>query len=202
MPSTPKNTDRDYNFKVSIASHSRSESSSFRQHEQVDHVDGQHPLSKSESPRDPSRPDYSTTSPPTTSRTPSENRHKFRLGKFKPTWGEKRPDNQPTIHRCCSSPVLTTPVDPLSPTKKKSCLLGKKSSKNLRKIASVPSEFGPTNRPLEKKKSQPLRTQPYEAPYFFPPPMPIEKLPSRGKLRRHTLHQQPVPPLPVKTSTI
>ena len=213
MLSTLKNADYDHNSKVSIASHSRSESSSsFQRHEQVNHADGsQHPSSKPESTRNSSRLDYFTTSPPPLSQTPCppERRQKFRLGKLKPTWGEKRP-NKPTIHRCCSSPVLTSPVDPLSPNKKKPSLLVKKSSKNLRKTASVPSGLGnffvanvlnntvlihrllvgpsPPSRPLEKKKSQPLRTQPYEAPYFFPPPMPIEKIPSRGQLpRSHTL---------------
>ena len=147
VPSTPRNTSYDYNAKVLIASHSRSESSSSSlRHE---HADGsQHSLPKSGPTGDSSRLDYSITSPPTSPPTSCqtpyrpESRQKFRLSKLKPAWGEKRSDNQPTIHRCSSSPVLTSPVDPLSPTKKKPCLLMKKSSKNLRKIASVPSELG------------------------------------------------------------
>jgi hypothetical protein len=109
-------------------------------------------------------------------------------------------------------------VDPPSPNKQKTSVpVKKKSSKNLRKIASVPSGLGkcffyvirmvlillvgPKSRPLEKKKSQPLRTQPYEAPYFFPPPIPVPRshtLPPQNRQRSTS----PVPPLPVKALTI
>ncbi|KAF8226310.1 hypothetical protein L208DRAFT_1407295, partial [Tricholoma matsutake] len=45
--------------------------------------------------------------------------------------------------------------------------------------------LGLKSRRLEKKKLPPLRTQPYEAPYFFPSPMLVGKTSSGSKF--HTL---------------
>lgn len=223
-PSTPKTIEL-HNFSdVSIASQSRSQySSSPSQHERVSHAEEPlHLAFKSRRTNNSLPRDNSIASPPTSS-VPAKSRQGLKLCKLKPTWGETRPNSQRTIPRPVSSPALTdsgysSSPPPPSTKPKPSVLVKKKSSKHLRKVSSVPNEMrefcmwyfvrwlsftvvivGPKSCPSEKK-----RTQPYEAPYFFPPPIPIEKTSSRGKLpRTQTLPSpqrqrltSPVPPLP------
>jgi len=69
------------------------------------------------------------------------------------------------------------------------------SSRNVREKVNVQIDVPPpVPRGVEKKRSQTLRTQPYEAPYFCTPPvpMPFRKSPSRSNLRS----PPPPPPLP------
>jgi hypothetical protein len=231
VPSTPKTNELHYSSNVSMASQSRSDySSSSSQHERVSHAEEPlHPSFKSRQTNN-STLDHSIASPPTSSEISSvpESRQGLGLCKLKPNWAETRPVSRRIILRPVSSPALTDSGDTSSPprpdTKSKPLVLvKKKSSKYLRKVSSVPEEMrkfcmcyfvwwlftvviaGPKCRP-EKKKSQPSRTQPYEAPYFFPPPIPIDRTSSRGKLpRTQTLPSpqrrqlaSPVPPLPVR----
>jgi len=213
VPSTPKTNELHYSSNVSMASQSRSDySSSSSQHERVSHAEEPlHPSFKSRQTNN-SALDHSIASPPTSSEISSvpESRQGLGLCKLKPNWAETRPVSRRIILRPVSSPALTDSGDTSSPPRpdtksKPSVLVKKKSSKYLRKVSSVPEEMRPKCRP-EKKKSQPSRTQPYEAPYFFPPPIPIDRTSSRGKLpRTQTLPSpqrrqlaSPVPPLPVR----
>ncbi|KAF8079009.1 hypothetical protein FPV67DRAFT_1690750 [Lyophyllum atratum] len=114
----------------------------------------------------------------------------FKLSNLKPSWAEKRPK----LYRAVSSPHLTSspPLPlPARDEPRKPSPLGKKRSKPLRKdimddttarSASCPVVTIAEKKPVEKKKSQTLRTQPYEAPYFFPPPVP--SIPASEALRR------------------
>jgi hypothetical protein len=158
-----------------------------------------------------------------------DNRSGFRLSNLTPPWKEKRPK----IYRCVSSPHLTTSEAPWSPPhneQRMPSFLVKKKSKNLRKMPSVPDRphlssdkrklcfaahrgvlsltfvfAGSTSCPVvAKKRPQPLRTQPYEAPYFFPSPVPTHDTPRRERPNRtRTLpppqrrRSPPPPPPPV-----
>jgi len=130
-----------------------------------------------------------------------EGRLGFKFSNLKPLWGEKRPKQQ--LYRVLSSPHLTTnpplPVQARGEPPKHSAL-GKKRSKPLRPEAgntstarsvSCPTVVAAENKRVEKKKSQTLRTQPYEAPYFFPPPVPpipnTEAVNRRNPSRSRTL---------------
>ncbi|KAF9469763.1 hypothetical protein BDZ94DRAFT_26423 [Collybia nuda] len=123
-------------------------------------------------------------------------RPSFCLSNLRPPWGDKRPK----IYRCVSSPHLTTSVCPfpLSREEKVSYIVMKKF-KRLRKAPSVPNYLGSTpgkgftcSRILVRKHSQPLRTQPYEAPYFFPTPVPKRDIPRRVRsTRTRTRPQSP-----------
>lgn len=124
-----KNTDSDSNTNVSIRSQS---SFSFRQHEQP-----HHPLSNPV-PATDSPPLANSTPPPTSRETSREaSCQGFTFRKLKPNWGERRPDDKPKIQRCFSSPVHPSPSSPI--VRKSSVIVKRKSSKNLRKTASVPS---------------------------------------------------------------
>lgn len=87
-------------------------------------------------------------------------------------WGEKR---LKPLQRCVSSPHL---VNTRSRAElRKPLPLGKRSKPFYKEIfdnsnppCSSSSLTITEKKHLEKKKSQTLRTQPYEAPYFFPPP--------------------------------
>lgn len=185
MPSTPRSTDRDNHPKVSMAFHVRLESSPFRQGRLV-HAEESPSKSR---PTENSLLQDNSTSPPTSCEIScaSENCQGFRLRRLKPTWGGKLLDSHLIMQRSLSSPFLTSAVDPPSLIKREpsSVLVTKKSSKNLHRISSVSSGLGLKSRRLEKKKLPPLRTQPYEAPYFFPSPMLVGKTSSGSKF--HTL---------------
>jgi len=138
----------------------------------------------------------------------------FRLFSLR-SWGKDRPKvggrsssaqlGQPPLVHLTGFPVSHKKSD--SDGKRKVCLRSRvesepKTRKTLRKATSacnvrekVVVQFDlppPVLHSVEKKRSQTLRTQPYEAPYFLTPPvpMPIRKSPSRSNLR------SPPPPLP------
>ncbi|KAJ8508775.1 hypothetical protein ONZ45_g8984 [Pleurotus djamor] len=79
-----------------------------------------------------------------------------------------------------ASPCATASSNLQSLVKGASSLIVPKPTKGkaLRKVPSIPTNQPPTLRvwpaspTLKTKHSQPLRTQPYEAPYFFPMPVP------------------------------
>ncbi|RDB28471.1 hypothetical protein Hypma_015925 [Hypsizygus marmoreus] len=134
---------------------------------------------------------------------PSEDgQNGFKISSLKPPWGDKRRK----IYRCVSSPHLTTANPPIpSPVtleeEQKLPPLLKKKSKTLRKAPSHPSTprsaSCPTIALVEKKQRPPaLRTQPYEAPYFFPPPIPNSPPQQRKPVRSRTL-----PPISRKRPT-
>ncbi|KAG6842435.1 hypothetical protein C0991_007565 [Blastosporella zonata] len=84
-------------------------------------------------------------------------------------------DKHPKLQHCASSPHLASPHltsnPPLPvPTRKKS----RPFCKDVGSPPSTPNRSVSCpivkKSSIEKKKSQTLRTQPYEAPYFFPPP--------------------------------
>ncbi|KAL0951708.1 hypothetical protein HGRIS_008383 [Hohenbuehelia grisea] len=112
---------------------------------------------------------------------------------FKRSWTERRrkastpatlspasPDL--LLDRSSTLPSLVTPPSPLSPkvgVKSSKSLCPKKRSKTLRKAPSAPAGELPTLQKCstslsiskaDKKRPPPLRTHPYEAPYFFPIP--------------------------------
>ena len=143
--STSKNTESDNSSKVSIASHFHCESSSSpRQHDHVYHAEESLPHSPKPRPTTNSLfRDNPVTLTPSSSESSFESYQGFRLRKLRPTWGEKRSDNQLTRRRCPSTPFHTSPVDrsptPHDTTWKPFILVQRKPSKNLRKISSVPS---------------------------------------------------------------
>ncbi|GLB35790.1 putative histone deacetylase (HDAC) interacting [Lyophyllum shimeji] len=118
----------------------------------------------------------------------------FKFSNLKPLWGEKRPKQR--LQHASSSPHLTSKPPLPAPTSdgpRKPPPLGKKRSKPLRnetgdpatpRSASCPTTEVAENKQVEKKKSQTLRTQPYEAPYFFPPPVP--PIPHTEAIKRRT----------------
>ncbi|KAF8167409.1 hypothetical protein B0H34DRAFT_792138 [Crassisporium funariophilum] len=130
---------------------------------------------------------------------PKPDRHGFRLSSLKPSWIKDKPkverrrssphlDHPPPLPvalphgRSNSDEILTVPL-------RKDTKL--KPRKVLRRMTSAPGpvqdKLPSMSRSIEKKKSLNLRTQPYEAPYFCSPPLPIPvRKPSTDpdKLRR------------------
>jgi len=128
----------------------------------------------------------------------STERPVFRLANL---WIKDKEKDRPRVSRRGSAPQLRTGRLPKSPaptfvrpktTHKASssdetlsdsqkCSSKLKRRKPIRKVPSVPgsveeklaTKFDSFTRTIEKKKSLPLRTQPYEAPFFCPPPLPI-----------------------------
>ncbi|KAF5385001.1 hypothetical protein D9615_001215 [Tricholomella constricta] len=133
----------------------------------------------------------------------------FKLSNLKPLWGEK----QPKLSRCVSSPHLASKAPLSMPARegpRKPCKpssLGKKRSKPLSKETedlptsrSVSCPVAPADKkPMEKKKSLILRTQPYEAPYFFPHPIPPISDTEASK-RRKPARSRTLPPRHRSTS--
>ncbi|TFK41886.1 hypothetical protein BDQ12DRAFT_719916 [Crucibulum laeve] len=136
-------------------------------------------------------------SPPQLSEQPSSesHRHCFKLSHLKHHWAEKK---KPKMNRCLSSPDLSgrhssrssSETPPPLPTRTisegESIVFAKIQSKPIKspQMETRTSEEKPSvkskssfSRSVEKKRSQPLRarTQPYEAPYFFPQPVPMPK---------------------------
>ncbi|KDR85668.1 hypothetical protein GALMADRAFT_218765 [Galerina marginata CBS 339.88] len=132
----------------------------------------------------------------------SNERPGFRLFGLK-SWGKDKPlqrrQSSPqlcqasslslcTHHKQTSSDgMLTIPVKSESKPK---------TRKMLRKMTSVPvhEKFGIISdaslpRTVEKKRSLPLRTQPYDAPYFAPPPVPPLPVAYRSPPRREAVPQ-------------
>ncbi|KAF9451407.1 hypothetical protein P691DRAFT_787229 [Macrolepiota fuliginosa MF-IS2] len=131
----------------------------------------------------PSLPDLPRPSPPTEGiRTGSA----FRLPGLKPLWGGEKPK----IHRSASSPQLSEFTEGeisfldsrkdckdkisfgLSEKSSKKTLRHEKSSNTLASQSSHSKFFPSFPKNAEKKRSQVLRTQPYDAPYFVCPPVP------------------------------
>ncbi|PPQ77045.1 hypothetical protein CVT25_014862 [Psilocybe cyanescens] len=147
----------------------------------------------------PSSPPATISSISTDASTKSD-RSGFRLFHIK-HWGkDKQKTTSPSLLRRQSSPHLCptrmmghkhTNSDGILPTAVKNEPKSK-SRKMLRKMPSVPAhEKVPTSPPprkSEKKRSQTLRTHPYDAPYFAPPPVP--PLPAyRPQSREDTIRQ-------------
>lgn len=109
----------------------------------------------------------------------------FRMSNLKPPWAKEKP----RISRSRSSPQLSDQLSPPSsrqkePKVKKSKRgpesLEGKPEKALRKVCSTPDPGGEItmkafSRNAVKKRTETLRTQPYEAPYFCAPPIPLTK---------------------------
>lgn len=109
----------------------------------------------------------------------------FRMSNLKPPWVKEKP----RISRSRSSPQLSELLSPSSSGQKKSKVkkdkrgpesLEEKPEKALRKVCRSPSpEGGITMKSFTqnavKKRTETLRTQPYEAPYFCAQPIPLAK---------------------------
>ncbi|KAF9567837.1 hypothetical protein CPC08DRAFT_521130 [Agrocybe pediades] len=165
-----------------------------------------------------SPPNSTTTTSSFTSNSSNGERdrekHTFRLlnikqwGKDKPKGGLSRTRSSPQL---CHAPILPAAlchkqagsdggetlknlpakINPETPKPHKT--LRKMSSAPGREKTASPKSAGTTpSRGTEKKRSQTLRTHPYEAPYFAPPPVPplprnIQSRPSSSK----SLNQSP-----------
>ncbi|KXN88888.1 hypothetical protein AN958_06758 [Leucoagaricus sp. SymC.cos] len=146
-----------------------------------------HPPSLLDLPRHRSSP------PPETNRAGTA----FRLVNLKPPWGIEKPK----IHRSVSSPHLVEFMQKKGilerSQEKDQPVLSGKSCKRLLKQEKRPSSASSQNsssskffsslpKNVEKKRSQALRTQPYNAPYFVPPPVSVPFEEPRGdKVAKH-----------------
>ncbi|KIK07298.1 hypothetical protein K443DRAFT_673561 [Laccaria amethystina LaAM-08-1] len=110
----------------------------------------------------------------------------FRMSNLKPPWVKEKP----RISRSRSSPQLSNQLSSPSCRQKKSKVkkdkrgpesLEEKPEKALRKVCSTPGLGGEKvtmktfTQNAVKKRTETLRTQPYEAPYFCAPPIPLAK---------------------------
>lgn len=109
----------------------------------------------------------------------------FRMSNLKPPWVKEKP----RISRSRSSPQLSDQLSPPSSRQKNSKVkkdkreperLEEKPEKTLRKVCSTPGPGGQITmkaftQNAVKKRTETLRTQPYEAPYFCAPPIPLVK---------------------------
>ncbi|CAA7264823.1 unnamed protein product [Cyclocybe aegerita] len=153
-------------------------------------------------PEVPERRGRTRSRPPPPTPMPCHDKQGFSLANLKPIFTKEKPkperrQSSPQLCSCPSLPPIChkTSGSDGTPQAHSKSVSNSKSRKTLRKMQSAPGpvqeqltmKFDPSfRRSIEKKKSLNLRTQPYDAPYFAPPPLPInpQKLPADSVPRR------------------
>ncbi|KAF8899120.1 hypothetical protein BD779DRAFT_1666846 [Infundibulicybe gibba] len=121
-----------------------------------------------------------------------EDHHIFRFSNLKPPWVEKKPKARRCLSSSSSQSADETDQIPPNPPEIHDGSAKPRVEKEQTKNLLLRTKSAPNICPVvEKKRSQPLRTQPYAAPYFLPPPVPTLRKMTRSRTLPPPEHRSP-----------